>query len=136
MDRYDQPRMGSEHPIDQEVRSRLRALFESGAITESEFARRAGLRQPWLHRYVRGEGHANIDEVIRLAAVYAGVQAMQLTPDENELLRLWRGLRTVDDREDVVAYLRLRARRQQPKESTEPAPRTLPQTARKARGKL
>lgn len=135
MDRYDWPAMGAEHPIDEEVRARLLTLFESGTISEAEFARRSGTKQPWLYRYVRGNGQATIDEVIRLAAVYAGVQAMPLNGEETELVRLWRGLKSQDDQEDVLAYLRLRARRRQSKESSGPAIETHPVRANKARGK-
>ena len=135
MDRYDWPEMGPEHPIDHEVRARLLKLFESGAVTEAEFARRTSTKQPWLHRYARGEGHATIDEVIRLAAAAAGVQTVPLSGDEGELVRLWRGLGGEDDRDDVLAYLRMRVRRRQQKESSAPAARTLPGKVRTTRGK-
>lgn len=110
------------------------ALFESGAITESEFARRAGTKQPWLHRYARGEGQATIDEVIRIAAVAAGVQATPLNEPEIELVRLWRALKSDDERDDVLVFLRARGRPRQ-KESAAPAERTPQATAHKARGR-
>lgn len=136
MDGYHRPQMGQQqHPIDQEVRNRLRALFESGVVSQAEFARRSGVKQPWLFQYARGKGHATIDEVIRMAAVYAGVDAMPLTTSESELVRLCRGLASDDDREDLLAYARMRVRRRVPsKESSAPAARTLPATARRARG--
>ena len=134
MDGYDRPVTDAGQPIDAVVRERIKALLNSGAISESEFARRSGTKQPWLHRYVRGEGHASIDEVIRLSATYSGVQAMPLTESEAELVRLWRTLKTDDDREDLLAYARMRVRLLRSKESSAPAVQTTPGKASKVRG--
>lgn len=134
MDGYDWPVTDAGDPIDAVVRERIRALIDSGAISESEFARRSGTKQPWLHRYVRGEGHASIDEVIRLSATYSGVQAMPLTESESELVRLWRALKTDDDREDLLAYARMRVRLLRSKESSAPESRTTPARVSKVRG--
>lgn len=133
---YDRAGMGPQHPIDAEIRARLLALFTTGAITPAEFARRTGTKQPWLHRYVRGEGHATIDEVIRIAAVASGVLATSITePGLDEIVRLWRSLTSEDDRDDVLEYVRLRLRLQRSKESSAPAARTPPAATSTARGR-
>jgi transcriptional regulator with XRE-family HTH domain len=107
---YDRKRMAkhmaSQHPIDTEIRDRLRIL----APRQIEIAQRLGRSQGWLNKYIHGAGHATIDDVIKIAAILTGVDAPRLTDAERRLLRLWRGLEA-DDQQDVVDFLEMRGRR-------------------------
>lgn len=107
---YDQKRMAkhmaTQHPIDTEIRDRLRVL----APRQIEIAQRIGRSQGWLNKYIHGAGHATIDDVIKIAAILTGVDAPRLTDAERRLLRLWRGL-DADDQQDAADYLEMRSRR-------------------------
>lgn len=129
------PCIGMElrHPIDAEVRSRLR----DAGINQIAVADAIGRSQGWLSRYIKGEGKATIDDVIRIAALLIGIGEQALSDSERELIRAFRKLEE-DDRQDVVAYAKHRetlARHAPSKESSAPAARTTPATARKARGR-
>jgi transcriptional regulator with XRE-family HTH domain len=101
---YDQKRMvkrlAAQHPIDTEIRERLRTL----APRQIEIAQRIGRSQGWLNKYIHGAGHATIDDVIKIAAILTGVDAPRLTDAERRLLRLWRRL-PVDSQQDVVDFV-------------------------------
>jgi hypothetical protein len=107
---YDQKQMAkhlaAQHPIDTEIRDRLRIL----APRQIEIAQRIGRSQGWLNKYIHGAGHATIDDVIKIAAILTGVDAPRLTDDERRLLRLWRRL-PGDQQQDVVDFLETLARR-------------------------
>src|SRR4029077_3142004 len=93
---YDRKRMAAQHPIDAEIRERLRKI----APHQVELAKRLGRSPGWVNKYINGAGHATIDDVIRIAAVLIGVDALHLTETELRLLRGWRRL-PVHRQEDV-----------------------------------
>jgi transcriptional regulator with XRE-family HTH domain len=103
---YDRKRMAAQHPIDSEIRERLRKL----APKQIELAQRLGRSQGWLNKYINGAGHATIDDVIRIGAILIGVEALRLTEKEQRLLRAWRRL-TADRQQDVVELVEVYAGR-------------------------
>lgn len=109
---YDPPRMAAQHPIDTEIRERLRKLGKL-APRQGELAKRLGRSQGWLNKYIHGAGHATIDDVIRIAAIVIGVDALHLTNAEQRLLRAWRRL-SVQRQEDVVEMVEAYANRRRP----------------------
>lgn len=106
---YDPPRMAAQHPIDTEIRERLRKLGKL-APRQGELAKRLGRSQGWLNKYIHGAGHATIDDVIRIAAILIGVDAVPLTESEQRLLRAWRRL-PVQRQEYVVEIVEASASR-------------------------
>jgi hypothetical protein len=98
--------MAAQHPIDTEIRERLRKL----APKQIELAQRLGRSQGWLNKYINGAGHATIDDVIRIGAILIGVEALRLTEKEQRLLRAWRRL-TADRQQDVVDLVEVYAGR-------------------------
>jgi hypothetical protein len=111
--RYDREvRMGVKssslkHPLDTELRTRLRSLKEK----QNELAQRIGRRPAWMNKFIHGAGHATIDDWIRIAAVLSGVDPPRLTDDERQLLRRWRRLPDDDARQDALLVLASVARR-------------------------
>ena len=91
----------AQHPLDTELRTRLRALDPH----QQELAQRIGRRPAWLNKYIHGAGHATIDDVIRIVAVLNGLDPPQLTEWERQLLRLFRRLKDPDRQHDVLLYL-------------------------------
>lgn len=121
------------HPIDEEIRKRLRAA----EVNQIAFSAAIGRSQSWLSRYIAGEGKASIDDAIRITAVLMGVGGATLTDDERRLLRALRKL-PPDDQLDVVAYAEHRGklvRRTPSIESSAPETGMRPATAHKAPGK-
>jgi transcriptional regulator with XRE-family HTH domain len=104
---YDRRRrMVLQHPIDAEIRARLRTL----APNQIELAKRLGRSQGWVNKYLNGAGHATIDDVIRIGAILIGVDPPRLTDAERRLLRAFRRL-PVDRQQDAVDFLEGYARR-------------------------
>jgi hypothetical protein len=121
--------MESRHPIDRELRIRLRELSN-----QAEFARQIGSKQSWLHKFINGSGHATVDDAIRIVAALMGVKSAALSEPEQKLLKIFRGLGE-DQQDDVVQWLstvRKRGHRGSPG-SAAPVAQTPPATARKAR---
>lgn len=122
-----------EHPIDAAVRAKLREL----APNQPALAATIGRSQGWVNKYMNGDGHATIDDVIRIAAALIGVNVQPLTEVERRLLKAWR--RVPDGRrEDALVVLETVAKRyqlQQSPESNEPEAHTPRATGRKERGK-
>lgn len=108
----------AQHPLDTELRARLRAL----APHQQELAQRIGRRPAWLNKYIHGAGHATIDDWIRIVAVLNGLDPPQLTDEERQLLRKWRRLKDAERQQDVLLYLEHVAGRR--KGSSAPAERT------------
>jgi len=92
--------MALEHPIDVEIRDRLRQLKPR----QIELARQIGRSPAWVNKYLNGAGHATIDDVIRIAAIVIGVEPSRLTDAERRLLRAWRRLPT-DKQQDVSDWV-------------------------------
>jgi hypothetical protein len=90
----------SQHPIDTELRTRLRALDKK----QSEIAKRIGRKPAWFHKYIHGKGHATIDDAIRIISVLIGVDA-ELTEREQRLLRGFRRLKDDEPQLDVLRHL-------------------------------
>ena len=65
---YDRRRMALQHPIDTEIRERLRRQ----APNQIDLGKRIGRSQGWVNKYLNGVGHATIDDVIRIAALLIG----------------------------------------------------------------
>lgn len=140
---------------DAALRRQLRSLRN-----QADFARTIGRRQPWLHKYANGAGHASIDDVIAIARAFPGWSGsldqfltqlagtlpqphserdMVRTQEERRLLRLWREATDGDDRTKLLALIETyvdqmkrlrRAQRQQERVSDRPAA-----AERKSRGK-
>lgn len=102
--------MALQHPIDTEIRDRLRKL----APNQIEFAKRLGRSQGWLNKYINGAGHATIDDVIRIGAILIGVEAPRLTDAEQRLLRAWRRL-PIAHQQDALEFLQAFVRRRRPR---------------------
>lgn len=125
--------MELRHPIDEEIRARLRAAD----LNQVMFSAAIGRSQGWLSRYISGEGKATIDDVVRIAALLIGIGEQPLSDTERRLVKAVRKLEE-EDRLDVLSYAEHRAklaRRAPLKESSAPARHTPPATGRTARGK-
>lgn len=125
--------MEPTHPIDAELRSWLKTHVEN----KSEMSVAVGHSTSWLHKLVNGDGHATIDDYVRIAGRLFGVNLPVLTEQEQKLLKACRALEETDVAE-VVAYAQHReklARRGQSKESSAPAADMPRVTKRKAHGK-
>lgn len=125
--------MELQHPIDAELRRRLRELGPN----QIELARAIGRKQPWLNKYMQGGGKATIDDVIRIIAVLIGVETQSLTDVERRILKAVRTL-PEERREDAVLSLEASARRyrtQHPKSGgqTRGTPQTTKNTGRGTR---
>lgn len=126
--------MALQHPIDSEIRARLKALKPNHA----EFASAIGRSGGWLNKYIHGTGKATIDDVVRIAALLIGATAATpLTAMERRLLKAWRQI-PQDRREDAVSVLETVARgyrRSLSQGSDGPAVRTPSATTNRGRGK-
>jgi len=107
---YIRSRMAASHPIDSEIRDRLRKL----APNQQEFAKQLGRSQGWLNKYINGAGHATIDDVIRIGALLIGADAPRLTDTERRLLRAWRRL-PAEHQEDALAFFERAYGRRRPR---------------------
>ena len=126
--------MELRHPIDEEIRERLRRLNPN----QVEFAKRIGRSQGWLNKFMNGAGHATIDDVIRITAAVIGADAAPLTELERRLLRSFRGIPNQGRREDAVAVFEGIAKsyqREPLQESDAPAAHRPQATSRKGRSK-
>lgn len=102
--------MAATHPIDTEIRERLRKF----APRQVELAKRLGRSQGWVNKYINGAGHATVDDVIRIAAVLIGLDAPALTEAERRLLRAWRRL-PATRQQDALDFLEAYAARRRPR---------------------
>lgn len=127
-----------EHPIDQEIRAWLKRHVDN----RKELSVAAGHSTSWLQKYVNGEGHATIDDLVRIAGLLFGLNLPVISPIQRELLKACRGLGETDML-DLISMAegrsknaeKLGARRGPSKESNEPAAHTPPATTHKAHGK-
>lgn len=131
-DRYDRRHaMPLQHPIDREIRDRLRRLGPK----QGSFARAIGRSQGWLNKYMNGAGHATVDDVIRIAAVLIGAEMPKLTDAQRRLLHAWDQI-PAESQEDAVNLFEVYARRLRrglPPRSTAPKGQTPPATERTTR---
>lgn len=121
-----------EHPIDAEIRAWLKTHVEN----KSEMSVAVGHSTSWLHKLVNGDGHATIDDYVRIAGRLFGLNLPVLTDVEQKLLKACRALEESDVAE-VVAYAQHReklAQRGRSKESAAPPTQTLPATKKSKRG--
>lgn len=127
-------RMAVGHPIDEEIRARLRAV----APNQADFAKAIGRSKGWLNKYMHGAGTATIDDVVRIAAMLIGATAAPaLTESERKLLRAWNQIPT-ESQADAVAFFEVyarRLRRAPPLQSTAPEEQTPRATKHRAHGK-
>jgi transcriptional regulator with XRE-family HTH domain len=124
-----------DHPIDAAVRAKLRELSPN----QQALADVIGRSQGWLNKYMHGDGNATLDDIVRIAAAFVGVNVQPLTELERRLLKAFRAVRG-ERREDAVTVFENISkgklyRPEQPQESTEPTVHTPPATSRKGRGK-
>lgn len=120
------------HPIDAELRAWLKAHVEN----KSEMSVAVGHGNSWLHKLVNGDGHATIDDYVRIAGRLFGLNLPVLSEQEQKLLKACRALEEPDVLE-VVAYAQHReklARRAPSKESSEPMAQSRPVTKKTKRG--
>ncbi len=75
--------MSLKHPIDEEIRDRLRKLGPH----QTTLAKRIGRSQGWLNKYMNGSGTATVDDVIRIAATFIDVVTPSLSEFDRRLLR-------------------------------------------------
>lgn len=125
--------MDTQHPLDGELRAKLRAMGPN----QSELARQIGRQASWLNKYMHGAGHATIDDVVRILAVLSGAGTGGLSESETRLLKAWRDLPDDDRREDAIASIQAVARgaRRPPPKSFEPAVHTTPATKHTKHGR-
>jgi hypothetical protein len=121
------------HPIDQEIRVWLRTHVEN----HRQLSMASGHSSSWLHKYINGQGHATIDDLIRLAGLLMGLNLPAIGALEQKLLKACAGM---DESSllDVVAYAEHRARlarRGPSRESSEPTVQNQPAKVNRARGK-
>lgn len=124
--------MDQQHPIDAEIRAWLKSHIDN----ESQLSVAAGHSTSWLHKYINGQGHATIDDLVRIAALLLGVNLPALSETERRLLEACRGL-DEPDLQDVIAYVKHRgrlARNAQSKESSAPTGRSPRATTRAKHG--
>jgi hypothetical protein len=135
--------LAAQHPLDRELRARLRQYFTAhGQGAQADFARRIERNQSWLHKYANGAGHASIDDAIRMVAVLSGLAIVGLTEREARLLRAWRHLpQSGTFQEDALELFEQRVQfelrklqRKRGRESTAPVEHTTPETKRRVRG--
>lgn len=105
------------HPIDLEIRDRLRKLVSVSSsatatrLRQIELAKRIGRSPAWLNKYVNGAGHATIDDVIRIVAIVIGIDApRRLTDDEQRVIRAWRRV-PAEKQPDTLDWLQRLGRR-------------------------
>lgn len=125
--------MEPNHPIDAEIRAWLKKIVPN----KSAISLALGHGNSWLHKYVNGDGHATLDDLVRIAGLVIGLNLPVITETERRLLKACQGLEE-SDQLDVMAYAEHRARlarRGLSKESSAPATRTTPATASRARGR-
>jgi transcriptional regulator with XRE-family HTH domain len=117
----------ASHPLDTELRARLRAIDPP----QRELAERIGRKPAWLNKYMHGAGHATIDDVIRIVAVLSEVEA--LSELERRVVRGLRRLKDSDRQHDVLWYLERVVMRR--KGSSAPGGQTRRGATRKGPGK-
>lgn len=121
------------HPIDAEIRAWLKAHVKNKA----DLSVKVGRSSSWLHKLTEGDGHATIDDLVRMAALIFGLNLPVLTEDEQSLLKSVRALKEQSDRDEVLAYARHRVKLARPDTSTQssaPTKRTMTARGHKARG--
>lgn len=125
--------MEPTNPID----AHIRAFLKTHVANHSELSVAVGHSTSWLHKYVNGQGHATVDDLVRIAGLVMGLNLPTLSETEQKLLKACQSL-AAPDLQDVVAYAEHRgrlARRAPSKESSAPTTHILPGTKRIARGK-
>jgi transcriptional regulator with XRE-family HTH domain len=121
--------MAVRHPIDEEIRERLRQLKPR----QNDLAKQIGRSPAWVNKYLNGAGHATIDDLIRIIAIVIGVDPSRLTDAERQLLRAWRRI-PAEKQQDVVDFVRALGRRRRPRRATQSDARS-GQTTRAANSK-
>lgn len=101
--------MALEHPLDQGLRDKVKALQPN----QAEFAKAIGRSQGWLNKYMNGVGNATIDDAVRIAALLVGVEAQPVGARERRLLKAWRQI-PEERQDDAVAVLENVARGYRP----------------------
>lgn len=125
--------MEPPNPID----AHIRAFLKTHVANHSELSVAVGHSTSWLHKYVNGQGHATLDDLVRIAGLLMGLNLPALSETEQKLLKACRSLEA-PDLQDVLAYAEHRgrlARRAPSKESSAPVRHIPPVTGRTARGK-
>lgn len=125
--------MGLTHPIDAEIRAWLKAHVKNKA----DLSVKVGRSSSWLHKLTEGDGHATIDDLVRMAALLFGMNLPVLTDGEQSLLKSVRGLKEREF-DEVLEYARHRARlarHDTSTQSSEPATQTTTSRGHKARGR-
>lgn len=125
--------MALKHPIDAEIRGRLKQLGPN----QKELAQGIGRSISWLNKYIHGAGNAAIDDLIRIAALMIGVEAQALSETERRLVRAWKQI-PEDDQIAAVEFFENHARflrRAHEREQGGPKGRTPRETKNTTRGK-
>lgn len=125
-------RMDLRHPIDEEIRARLKAMD----LNQVALGEAIGRSQGWVNKFLSGDGHATIDDIVRIAAVVVSMDRPALNDAERRVLRALRAV-PQERREDAAFVMETAAkgyRRERRPESDAQADHTPPGKARKARG--
>lgn len=93
------------HPIDHEIRARLRILN----LAQKDLAKAIGRSAGWVNKYFNGAGHATIDDLIRIFAFVVEVHG--LTTNERRLLRAWKRI-PAKSQVDAVEFFEIWVRQQ------------------------
>jgi transcriptional regulator with XRE-family HTH domain len=85
-------------PIDEIARQQIRQWLRSTGTTQVSFAEQIDRNQEWVSRYLNGNFDADLTTLQRMAGVFNHTLAtlfgsLPSDPDENALLRMFRGLR-------------------------------------------
>jgi transcriptional regulator with XRE-family HTH domain len=123
--------------LDQPLDAALRAFLRNYKPNQKQLAERIGHSQGWMNKYLKGQGKATMDDVVRLLAIVVlGVEAPPLPAAKRRLLETWDVL-SASERRQLKVWLALlrRNRDARSSKSTAPSPQKNHETSGKSSGK-
>ena len=76
--------------LDQPLEAALREFLRNHKPNQKQLAVRIGRSQGWMNKYLKGQGKATMDDVVRLLAIVVlGVEAPPLPAAKRRLLETW-----------------------------------------------
>ena len=123
--------------LDQPLEAALREFLRNHKPNQKQLAVRIGRSQGWMNKYLKGQGKATMDDVVRLLAIVVlGVEAPPLPAAKRRLLETWDVL-SPSERRQLKGWLSLllRNRDARPLKSAAPLPQKNHGTSGKSSGK-